>query len=154
MNKQNKGFLWTWVIVAVVVILAILGIWYYAAHRSHGAGTAGKGTPVFAVQGQVTQGFPKELILDPNALITGSYSVAFATSSNQYTAEWSSSSSMASIFTSYKDYFAANHWIVSNSSTVLSGLNAISAASSTGTAGVMIAAEKEGAKVTISYVKD
>jgi hypothetical protein len=154
MNKQNKGFMWVVAVVVLVVVLAIIGIWYFYAHRSHGVASVPKGTPVFAEQGQVVQGFPKELILDSNALVTGSYSVAFASSSNQYTVEWNSSSSMASLFASYKDYFTKSNWTVTNSSTVLSGIHAISAASSTGSAGVVIAAQKEGAKVTISYVKN
>ena len=98
--------MWMWVGVAVVVIVVALivaftFIWKPASNQTPVSGPA----PVYAPQGQLTPGLPKELILDPQAQIGTSYSINYDPTTNQYTARWTSSSSVATLYNEYKTYF-------------------------------------------------
>ncbi len=149
MNDSKR--IWVWVGVAVVVIaLAAWLIWGVSLKPKQLTGPV----PVFAPQGQLTPQFPKNLILDARAEVNSSYSIGYSTSTNQYTAEWVSSSSLATLDADYKNYFAANGWQVTNSNAVsaVTKLGVVYASTSTANINVTLVAQGKGSEVTISYV--
>jgi hypothetical protein len=142
--------IWVWVGVAVVVI--ILVVWGIGRLQSHQQVAAP--TVVYAPQGQLVQNFPKELILDPKAQINSTYSINYDPTTNQYTAEWNSSSSLVSLYNIYNTYFGSNGWTITNSSgaTSTSKIAAMYAATSTANVNVSLVAQGQGAGVSVSYV--
>ena len=146
---ENSKRIWVWVGIAVVVIAVILVfVWKPSTKPASGP------VPVFAPQGQLIPQFPKELILDPRAQVNSSYSIGYSSSTNQYTAEWVSSSSLATLDAGYKKYFVASGWTITNSNTVTaaSKLGVVYAATSTANVNVTMVAQGKGSEVTISYV--
>lgn len=147
MNDSKR--IWIWVGVAVVVIVvAVAFVWRPGPKKPSGP------TPVFAPQGQLTPNFPKELILDPQAAIGVSYAINYNPSTNQYTAQWTSSSSLVTVYNDYQKYFQDNGWTITNKSGVkaASKIGAMYASTATANVNVTIVAQGKGAAVTISYV--
>jgi hypothetical protein len=148
--KSSKN-LWVWVGV-VVVVLVVVGalIWRSTSQQPANSGPAA----VYAPQGQLAPGFPKNLVLDAQARIGSSYSIAYASTTNQYTARWVSSSSVATLYNSYKTYFGNNGWAITNSSgaTSTSKLGAIYAATSSANVSVTMITQGKGSEITVSYV--
>ena len=137
-----------WVGVAVVVIaIAVVFIW------SHGKKPTGP-VPVFAPQGQLTPNFPKQLMLDPQAQVNSSYSINYDPTTNQYTAEWTSSSSLAALYGDYQTYFGNNGWTITNQSGVkaVSKLAVLYAATTTANVNVTLVSRGKGSDATISYL--
>jgi hypothetical protein len=132
-----------------VIIVAIAFLWKPGSQQP----VAGP-TPVYAPQGQLTPGFPKELILDPQAQIGSSYSINYDPTTNQYTAQWVSSSSVGTLYNIYKTYFGKNGWTLTNSSgaTSTSKIGAMYAATSSANVNVTMIAQGKGAKATVTYV--
>jgi hypothetical protein len=108
---------------------------------------------VHAPTGQLITGFPKELILDDASQMNNSYSINYSSSTNQYTAEWVSSSSLASLYAKYQAYAPANGWTVMNHANLptLKGVYATNASTSVAM-NVIITPQGKGSKVTITYV--
>ncbi len=150
MQENNVGTAQkkTVIIAAIVVVAVILGVsWYFF----------GRPTPpraTFAPQGALISGFPQNLVLDTAAAINNSYSIAYSGNLNQYTANWVSSSSMDALYGKYLQYFTANGWTITNSSTAIAGFRGLYAVNPS--ADVNVAMSNVGAgglRVTVSYVK-
>lgn len=147
MNSTKK--VWVWVgIVVVVVVIAVAFVWRPGSKKPAGP------VPVFAPQGQLTPNFPKDLILDPQAQIGSSYSINYDAKTNQYTAQWNSSSSVVSLYGDYQKYFGDNGWTTTNQSGVkaASKLAVLYAATTTANVNVTLVARGGGADATVSYV--
>jgi hypothetical protein len=108
---------------------------------------------VHATAGQLIPGFPRQLVLDSAATVSNSYSINYSASTNQYTAEWVLSSSLASLYVEYQSYAKANGWTISNHADLptLKGIYATNA-SSTAAMNVIITPQGKGSTVTVSYV--
>jgi len=154
---QKTGFL----ILGAVVVLAliIISYGYYTSLPgpvTTGGQTAGQNppgpAPTYAPQGQVVAGFPQKLILDPGATVSNSYSLSYSANNNQYTAVWNSSSSMASLYSTYKNYFQNNGWTITNDFVSIPTVRGIAGKSGTNVASVVITAQNKGSQVTISYL--
>lgn len=133
-------------IVVVVAIIVIAGFFFKAWH-------AGGPAPVYAPHGEIVSGFPQELILDNAARVSNSYSIAYAAALNQYTVEWNSSSSPASLFAMYQDYFLKNHWTIVNSATSQPNFRGLYARLGTATVNLSITLENKSSRVGLSYSK-
>jgi hypothetical protein len=144
--KDKKNI---WVAVGVVVvILAVILIFVWKPTSK----PAGAPAPVYAPQGQLTPQFPKQLILDTSAAVNGSYSIGYSSSTNQYTAEFNSSSSMATEYASYKQYFSSNGWTLTNDITKYPTSRGLYASNASADAAIGIVSVGSGSQVTISYV--
>jgi hypothetical protein len=147
MNDSRR--IWVWVGVVIVVVVVVL-IFVWKPSRK----PAFSPIPVYAPQGQLVPQFPKGLILDSNAAISGSYSINYSSSTNQYTAEYDSSSSLATLYGKYKTYFENNGWVIKNISKVnaASKIGVVYAATSSVNVNVTLIAHGDGSAATISYV--
>jgi hypothetical protein len=135
------------IISAVVVIIVLAFIWWFMWGEYRAPRAA------FAPSGQLISGFPKELILDQSALIGKSYTIGYAYNLNQYTANWTSNSSLGDLYGQYVSYFASHGWTVTNSSTNIAAFRGIYAVTSTADTNVVMTSGQQGLKVTVSYVK-
>jgi hypothetical protein len=148
MQDNRQGNVWVWVGIAVVVIVIILAfVWHPSAKVPPPPGTA-----VHASQGQVVGGFPQNLLLDSAAQISNSYSINYSSSTNQYTAAWNSSSSLADETSEYQQYLQANGWRVTPNPVTQSTIRALSAGNGSATLLVNIVAQGKGSQVTLTYV--
>jgi hypothetical protein len=146
MNDSKR--VWVWVgVVVVAAAIAVVFVWNPGSKPAAPSAPA----PVYAPQGQLVPQFPKDLILDSNAAISGSYSIDYASSSNQYTAEYNSSSSMKSLFGDYQTYLPQNGWTVIGSDATHPMFSEISANQGTNQLQVVISQVGKGSQVTISY---
>lgn len=145
MNDSKRT--WAWVgVVVVVVIVIVWAVWASMPKTPSGP------QPVFAPQGQLVPQFPKSLILDNSAAVNGSYSINYSTSTDQYTAEFNSSSSMASLYSEYTQYLSANGWMITNSSTMYSTSRGLYASNASSDVAVGIVSQTGGSQVTITYL--
>ena len=136
------------IVVAIAVVIVVLAlIWWFTLGEYRSPRAA------FAPSGQLVSGFPKELILDQTALIGKSYTIGYAYNLNQYTASWTSSSSLDGLYGQYVGYFASHGWTVTNSSTNIAAFRGIYAVTSTADTNVVMTSGQQGLKVTVSYVK-
>jgi len=158
--KVPKYF-WEWVGIVVILIVAItLIVWMMSRGTSSpwattpGVTTSATPAPVFAPQGQLTPQFPKGLILDTKAAVGGSYAIDYSSSTNQYTTQYDSSSSVAVLYADYRAYFGSNGWTITNSSTITSAskIGALYATNASAGANVTIFTKPGGSEVTVSYV--
>jgi hypothetical protein len=147
--KDSKQ-VWVWVGVAIVVIAIIAGVvmWIQKPKTKTATGPV----PVFAPQGQLVSNFPKDLIIDANATISGSYSINYSTSTNQYTAEYDSSSTVSSLYKDYQTYLSQNGWTVTGSLTTHPTFDALAATQGNNQLQVVISTQGKGSQVTITYV--
>ena len=143
MDKQKQ--IWVWIGVVVVAAAVAFGIWHFTHPPSL--------TAVYAPKGQLTGGFPKDLILDNAAQISDSYSINYDASTNQYTADWSSNSSMATLDAMYKNYFAQNGWKIVNDAENVSTWRGLYATKGSTDANVTISSKGKGSEVSISYLE-
>ena len=142
-----------WVWVGVVVVAAAVAGWaVWASSPKQPVASQSGPAPVFAPQGQLVPEFPKGLILDSTAAISGSYSINYASSTNQYTAEYNSSSSMASLYAQYKQYLPANGWTITGTLTTHPTFNVIAASQGNNQLQVVVNTQSKGSQVTITYV--
>lgn len=146
MNDPKK--VWAWVGVAVVVVA--IAVWAEFLPGRTPAAAPLSPAPVYAAQGQLVPQFPKGLILDSNAAISGSYSIGYATSTNQYTAEYTSSNSMKSLYADYQSYLPKNGWTVTGSLTTHPAFEVITAQQGTSQLQIVISAAGTGSQVTIT----
>jgi hypothetical protein len=164
---------WVWVGVAVVVIIIVIAVVMWIVGREKRSLTGP--VPVHAPAGQVVAGFPQQLILGAATSsasssanvtssgvssffggITNSYSIDYSTSTNQYTAEWVSSSTLASLYKQYQDYVAKSGLTIVNHIDAAS-MKGIYATNASSAVNIVItpqsqAALAKGSKVTVSYV--
>jgi len=163
MNDQKNKWIWVGVAVVVVAVVVAVVIWFMGGEQGPNLGPI----PVHAPTGQVIEGFPKGLILgtapssgtvtDFFAGITNSYSINYSSSTNQYTAEWISSSTLAALYAQYRAYLADNGWTITNhaDTAVIKFIYATNASSSI--VNIVITPQEKGApskgsKVIASYV--
>lgn len=149
---KDPKTVWAWVGGAIVVVAVVAGIaWHFygGAHKLAATGPVA----VHAPTGQLVPGFPPSLVLGTSSQVSNSYSINYSTSTNQYTAEWVSSSSIAALYAKYQTYAAANGWTITNHADypTLKGLYATNASSSAAM-NVIITPQGNGSKVTLSYV--
>jgi len=150
MNKNRK--LWIGAGIVVVIVVVCLVAWWLVAEKAS-VKTAPAVVAVHASKGQLTAGFPKELILDSTAALSDSYAINYSSSTNQYTAEWMSSSSSAALYDTYHAYVTKNGWTITNQANgpALKGIYAKKAASVLSI--IMVPqAQNKGTKVMIAYV--
>ena len=147
--KRTKFIAVTVAMLVVIGALSWLGI------------TLQKGRPVavqqqvFAPTGQLVTGFPKELVLDQVAQISGSYAVNYSPTLDQYTANWTSTSSINDLYGEYVDYFISRGWAITNTSTDIAGFRGIYAVTSTADVNVVMNdSGQSGLSATVSYVKE
>lgn len=162
MNDRKN--LWVWVGVAVVVLVVVIGIITWFVHRGQKPQLGP--VPMHAPEGQVVAGFPQDLVMGAKTAssgaesffsgITNSYSIGYSSSTNQYTAEWTSSSTPAALYAKYQDYMTKNGWTVTNhaDTTALKGIYATNASSSVISVVIVPlvpATQSKGSKVTATY---
>lgn len=142
-----------WVWVGVVVVAVAVAWWIvWKLNSTQPAPLQSAPAPVFAQQGQLVPNFPKNLILDNAAVISGSYSINYSSSTNQYTAEYNSSSSMASLYAQYKQYLPANGWTITGTLTTHPTFNVIAASQGNDQLQIVVNTKSKGSQVTITYV--
>lgn len=150
---NNSRQIWVWVGVAVVVVaVAAAFIWKPAPTTQPPTATSTSPAPVYAPQGQLVPEFPKDLIIDDTAAISGSYSIGYSSTTNQYTAQFNSSSTVTALYNQYKTYLAAHNWTITGSLTTRPTFDAISASQGSSTLQVVISKMSKGSQVTITYV--
>lgn len=108
-------------------------------------------SPLFAPKGQLVTGFPQDLILDSNAAVSGSYSIQYSSSTNQYTAEWNSSSSMSDLYNDYKQYLPAHGWAITNDLAQNASSRGIYAQNASSDVSVVIVPQDSGSAATVTY---
>lgn len=146
MNDSKR--IWVWVGVVVIVVAIIV----WAVFGFKGFETPPVPQAAFAPQGRLVPQFPTNLILDSNASVSGSYSINYSSSTNQYTAEYNSSSSMASLYSQYKQYLPANGWTITNNITANSNSRGLYAINASSDVAVGIVSQAGGSAVTITYL--
>ncbi len=148
---KDPKTLWVW--VGIVVVVGVVVAWFvWGPTATKPAPVATGPVPVYAPQGQLVPQFPKDLILDSAAAISGSYSIAYSTSTNQYTAEYDSSSTVGALYKQYMAYLPGDGWTVTGSLTTRPTFDAISASQSNSQLSVVISTASKGSHVGITYL--
>ena len=146
---KDPKCIWVWVGVAVVVVAVAL-IWKPTVEKPLVASVP---TPVYASQGQLVPQFPKGLIIDSKAAMSGSYSINYSSSTNQYAAEYYSSSTVTSLYNQYQTYLPRNSWTVIGSITTRPSYDVIWASQGNDQLQVIIGTQKKGSQVTVTYTE-
>ena len=144
-------------IVVLVLILAVVTGWrlgYLTWKPSAPPQTQEPplGQPVYAPQGQLTAGFPPELILDPQAALAQSYRVKYQENLNQYTATFNSNQSMLSMFSRYKTYLKNNGWFITNEITQYATSRGLYAQKRSLEVSITITKKDSGSEVSVTYI--
>jgi hypothetical protein len=147
MKDPKRVWVWVGVVVVVIVVLAWI-LWRLTPQQQI------QSVPVttFAPRGQLVPQFPSSLVLDPSAVVSGSYAINYSSSTNQYTAQYGSSDTVTALYKNYTSYLISNGWTISGSLTTIPTLDVISAAQGSNQLQVMIATKSKGSQVTITYV--
>jgi flagellar basal body-associated protein FliL len=150
------------IILGVLLAVVVLGGAAYILFSKKQAGPnqtnqTTKKAPVFkktdAPAGQLAVGFPKELILDPNAATKQSYSIKYD-SANQFTANFNSSLSTGEIYKLYITYLTANGYSIKNQSNTATFSSIYATKNSTIVNAVFTRTNKTApTTATITYVK-
>ena len=149
---QDTKRVWVWVGVVVVVLGVVVAL-VWPRSKPSGPTTSTNGpAPVYAPQGQLTPEFPKQLILDSAAAVNQSYSIGYSSSTNQYTAQFNTSSSVATLYASYKKYLPANGWTITNDIAKYAQSRGIYASNASSDVMVAILAQGSGSQVTVTYI--
>jgi hypothetical protein len=152
MQNKERTLIWIGVIAVIVGIFIIVGWKPQDGTTPQGGGTSAPVPVTYAPQGQVVPQFPQELILDANPSVTQSYSINYSSSTNQYTAQWNSTTAMSALVTKYKNYFSAHGWSVTDNDLVTTTAKSLSASTSTASVLVTILSQPKGSQVTVSYL--
>ncbi len=147
MNKINWKIV-AWVAVVVVVVAAV--VWYIVSPGTPAAKPAVPAT--YAPQGQLIPNFPQQLVLGTGTAVTNSYVINYSSSTNQYTAQWDSSSSMATLYAMYKQYLPKNGWTLTNDVANIPTLRAVAAEEGTASMSVVITTAGQGSQVVLTYL--
>jgi hypothetical protein len=151
MKDQKK--VWAW--VGAVIFAGVVAVWVVSTQGAPMTTTppAPSGpTPVYALQGQLTPQFPKDLVFGASAAINDSYSINYSTSTNQYTAEYNSSSTVTALYKQYTSYLPANGWKITGTLTTHPSFDMISAAQDNAQLQVVISTNGSGSQASITYV--
>ncbi len=152
MRDKQRKLTYAVVVALVAIVLAVLMLASYRPAPSPATQQGPSGpTPSYAAKGQLTPGFPRDLILDNAAQISNSYSINYSATINQYTAEWTSSLAMDALYAIYRVYFAKNGWTIVNAAAASGTWRGIYATDHSHDANVTIIARGKGSKVTVSY---
>jgi hypothetical protein len=143
--KDQKN-IWAWVGGAIVVIAIIFGIAWHFTKKSVTGPVA-----VHAPAGHIVAGFPQQLVLDTNIQVSNSYSINYSATTNQYTAEWNSSTTASIVYNDYLNYFKKNSWTITNQATS-SEAYGIYADNASSTVFMLAFPDGKGSKVTITYL--
>lgn len=146
---KDPKHVWVW--VGVVVVVGAVAAWIALKGKPNQSVTSAP-VPVYAAQGQIVPQFPKGLILDSSAAVSGSYSIAYASSTNQYTAEYDSSSTVTSLFKQYNTYLPANGWTITGTLTSHPTFDVIAAEQGNDQLQVVLSTNTGGSQATITYV--
>ncbi len=111
-----------------------------------------RSTVVYAAKGEITPGFPKELILDERASLAQSYAIAYDQNLNQYTVAFDSDQSMSALYDAYLSYFKENGWTMVNAIAKYPASRGLYAKKGTADASVAILEKDSSAQVIVSYV--
>ena len=154
-SPQSPSRLALWITIVVIVVAAILILASLLGRQQGTQMTANlpSPTPVYATPGEVVPSFPRDLLLDPQASVQNSYSLTYSSTTNQYTAEWNSSTTMPALFQKYQAYFKQNGWTIVNqitSNPAVRGLYAVNASSDVN---VAITPLGSGSQATVSVVQ-
>src|SRR3989344_6402720 len=109
-HKQNLVL-----IAAILAVGIVLAIIFSRTPKSSDEQqeTAGP-SPVYASQGELTEGFPEELVIDGAASVESSYTIAYDATVNQHTAVFMSDESPAALRAQYKAFFVEEGWEILN----------------------------------------
>lgn len=152
MNPSRKVWVWIGAVAAAIVVVAVIVAAVMAWHAAPGQSIPKTPTPVYAPQDELVPQFPKNLILDPAAAVSQSYSMSYSTATNQYTAEYDSSSSMAALYAAYVAYLPAHGWTITNQLTSFANSRGVSATNASSSVQASIVAQNGGSQVTVGYV--
>ncbi len=150
MQEEEKKKALAWVGVIAILLVLIVAVRWPHGNNPQSQGPA----PVYAPKGELTPQFPKELILGGASAVGNSYAINYSSSTNQYTAQWSSASSLANIVAQYKTYLSANGWSVTVNKSVTPSFQSIFARKANLQTLVSIVTEATGTQVTVTYVKN
>ena len=161
-KSGDKGISLVAVVVIVVIIVAAIGILLYfssarlaQAPSGGAAGNAASGVkPVYAPTGQLTSGFPQGMVLGSTTATEESYTIAYGTSTNQYTANFTAKTAIVLLAKLYRTYFAANDWTIENGAFTTSTQVGFYATKGSDIANVVIVAQSAtSSNVTATYVE-
>lgn len=156
MRKQQNNDRFVWVLVVLLVITATVFFFFGPGQQYKNQViqnfTGQPGVPVYAPQGGLISGFPKSLILDAQAQVSGSYGISYSSDTNQYTAEWNSPNSMENLYNVYLNYLQSNQWQIVNRSTQYPNSKGLYATSGSADVSVAITAQVNGSHVILSYL--
>ncbi len=152
MNPSRKVWVWIGSVAAALVLAAGIVVAGMAWNASSKQPVASAPMPVYAPEGELVPQFPKVLILDPAAAVSQSYSINYSPTTNQYTAEYDSSSSILSLYAAYLQYLPSNGWTITNQLTSYSNSRGVSATDASSSVEVSVVAQSGGSQVTIGYV--
>lgn len=151
-NKHHDFVLWLIVVLVAITAAAFFvfpngGGQEYVSQTS--TGQPNPNAPTYSPTGQVA-GLPAELGFSQNQT-SSNYGMSYSATTNQYTAEWDSSSSMITLFNDYKTYLTSNGWTITNQ-TSLNGLYGLYASNPSSTVNVAITPDGNGgSNVDLSY---
>jgi hypothetical protein len=152
-HKTIAIFSVTAVVVVVFVIFAVRGKPKEDKNgEQRAAFPPAQSAVVYAAKGEITPGFPKELILDTRASLTSSYAINYNESLNQYTTAFDSEQSMAALYDIYLAYFQQDGWTIVNAITKYPTSRGLYAKKGNTDASVAILDKDDLAQVMISYV--
>jgi hypothetical protein len=137
------------VVVAVAVILFF--VWKPNLNLPVGSNGVPMGSPAFAQQGTVVQGFPQNLVLNSPGAVQSSYSIGYSTSTNQYTAQWTSSESVDQLFNDYQAFLASSTWFIANQ-TSQPGFDTLYLKNGSSSANVSIFTKNGVTQLLVSYL--
>ena len=139
------------VILIAVAVIAGLVIYGFLRTPASAPSTPGSGSsssmPTYAAQGQLISGFPSELILEPQAQISESYSL-----SGEDVAQWNSNTSIDDLFNEYQNYFSSNGWNIINETASPSSVRSIYAQNDSASVNFTATQDGQGSDVTVSYL--
>jgi len=150
---MDKKKTWMWV-GGGIVVLALILIFVGGSSPSYPppSGPSSGSTPVYAPQGELVAGFPTELILDTSAKTTQSYSINYSSSTDQYTANFSSGQSMLALYGAYKTYLTQNGWTITNDMHSYTSSRGLYATKGNADASAAIVDQGATRQVTVTYL--
>ena len=108
-HKQNLVL-----IAAILAVGIVLAIIFSRTQKSEEQQEATGPSPVYASQGDLTEGFPEELVIDGTASVESSYTIAYDATVNQHTAVFMSDESPAALRVQYRQFFVDDGWEILN----------------------------------------
>lgn len=147
-HAPSSKFIISLIIVVVVAAIVVAFYFNFLKFRQETETSTGP-MPVYAAQGEIIGGFPKELILDEQARVQESYTITYDEHLKQYTVSFQSDLQATTLFNEYKRYFVAQEWVVANE-TNLTNIKGIYARKGNGEANVVVESGTPRS-ITITY---